>query len=38
MPALNASMRKEFFSVNSFDSIVEMQAALDIWVVDYNHN
>jgi hypothetical protein len=35
---LHKTMRKEFFSVNSFDSIVEMQAALDIWVVDYNHN
>jgi transposase InsO family protein len=35
---LHKTMRKEFFSVNSFHSIVEMQAALDIWVVDYNHN
>ena len=34
---LHKTMRKEFFSVNSFETIVEMQAALDIWVVDYNH-
>ena len=30
-------MRKEFFSECSFESIDELQAALDIWVTDYNH-
>ena len=31
-------MRKEFFSENSFESIDEAQADLDIWVKDYNHD
>jgi hypothetical protein len=30
-------MRKEFFSDKSFESIDEMQAALDVWVCDYNN-
>ena len=34
---LHKTMRKEFFSDRSFDSIAEMQAALDAWVVDYNN-
>lgn len=35
---LHKTMRKEFFSENSFESIEEAQAALDIWVKDYNHD
>jgi len=34
---LHKTMRKEFFSEHSFDTIAEMQAALDAWVADYNH-
>jgi transposase InsO family protein len=34
---LHKTMRKEFFADKSFDSIEAMQAALDIWVCDYNH-
>jgi transposase InsO family protein len=34
---LHKTMRKEFFSENSFESIEYAQAALDIWVRDYNH-
>jgi transposase InsO family protein len=34
---LHKTMRKEFFSQHSFDTIEEAQAALDAWVVDYNH-
>ena len=34
---LHKTMRKEFFSENSFETIEELQAALDVWVVDYNH-
>jgi transposase InsO family protein len=34
---LHKTMRKEFFSDKIFDSIEEMQAALDLWVADYNH-
>ena len=30
-------MRKEFFSERSFDTIEELQEALDIWVADYNN-
>jgi hypothetical protein len=30
-------MRKESFSDSSFDSIDDMQAALDTWVADYNN-
>jgi transposase InsO family protein len=35
---LHKTMRKEFFSINTFDSIEDMQTALDVWVADYNHN
>jgi transposase InsO family protein len=34
---LHKTMRKEFFSANAFDTIDEMQAALDTWVADYNN-
>jgi Integrase core domain len=34
---LHKTMRKEFFSERSFDTIEEMQAALDVWVADYNN-
>jgi transposase InsO family protein len=34
---LHKTMRKEFFSDNSFDSVDDMQAALDVWVLDYNN-
>jgi hypothetical protein len=34
---LHKTMRKEFFSDKSFESIDEMQAALDVWVADYNN-
>ncbi|MGH3990281.1 MAG: IS481 family transposase, partial [Pseudonocardiaceae bacterium] len=34
---LHKTMRKEFLSDKSFESIDEMQVALDIWVVDYNN-
>jgi transposase InsO family protein len=34
---LHKTLRKEFFSDKSFDSIAEMQTALDVWVVDYNN-
>jgi transposase InsO family protein len=34
---LHKTMRKEFFSERSFDTIEEMQAALDVWVCDYNN-
>jgi transposase InsO family protein len=34
---LHKTMRKEFFSDNSFETIDDMQAALEIWVSDYNH-
>lgn len=33
---LHKTMRKEFFSDKSFETIEDMQAALDRWVVDYN--
>ena len=33
---LHKTMRKEFFSAQSFETIEDMQAALDAWVVDYN--
>jgi transposase InsO family protein len=35
---LHKTMRKEFFLDKSFETIDEMQAALDVWVTDYNHN
>jgi hypothetical protein len=34
---LHKTMRKEFFSDNSFETIKDMQVALDRWVVDYNN-
>src|SRR5918992_1106898 len=35
--ALAQDHAQEFFSETSFESIEEAQAALDIWVKDYNH-
>ena len=34
---LHKTMRKEFFSEHSFETIEQCQAALDVWVVDYNN-
>lgn len=34
---LHKTMRKEFFTDKSFDTIDEAQGALDSWVVDYNN-
>jgi transposase InsO family protein len=34
---LHKTMRKEFFSQNNFETIEELQSALDAWVVDYNN-
>ena len=34
---LHKTLRKEFFADRSFDSIEDMQAALDVWVCDYNN-
>jgi transposase InsO family protein len=34
---LHKTIRKEFFSENSFETIAELQAALDVWIVDYNN-
>jgi hypothetical protein len=34
---LHKTMRKEFFTDNSFTTIEEMQTALDAWVCDYNN-
>ena len=34
---LHKTIRKEFFSQQSFDTIEQCQAALDVWVVDYNN-
>jgi hypothetical protein len=34
---LHKTMRKEFFSDNSSETIEELQVALDSWVVDYNN-
>ena len=31
------TLRKDFFSDKSFESIEEMQAALDVWVANYNN-
>ena len=31
------TLRKDFFADKSFETIEEMQSALDIWVVDYNN-
>lgn len=35
---LHKTMRKEFFSVNNFDTLEQAQAALDDWVIEYNTN
>ena len=35
---LHKTMRKEFFSVNTFDTLEQMQAALNAWVDEYNTN
>jgi transposase InsO family protein len=34
---LHKTMRKEFFSDKSFESIDDMESALDVWVADYNN-
>ncbi len=34
---LHKTMRKEFFSDKVFETIDDMQAALDVWVTDYNN-
>ncbi|MDQ3953945.1 MAG: IS481 family transposase [Actinomycetota bacterium] len=34
---LHKTMRKEFFSQNSFETIEQLQKALDVWVIDYNN-
>jgi transposase InsO family protein len=34
---LHKTMRKEFFTDKSFGTIEDMQAALDVWVLDYNN-
>ena len=34
---LHKTMRREFFADKSFDTIEDMQQALDDWVVDYNN-
>jgi len=34
---LHKTMRKEFFSEKSFETTEQCQAALDVWVVDYNN-
>jgi hypothetical protein len=34
---LHKTLRKEFLADKNFDTIEEMQAALDLWVADYNH-
>ncbi|HEX2241496.1 MAG TPA: IS481 family transposase, partial [Actinomycetota bacterium] len=34
---LHKTMRKEFFLDQGFDTIEDMQAALDVWVVGYNN-
>ena len=31
------TLRKDFFSGNSFETIESMQGALDVWVIDYNN-
>ena len=33
---LHRTMREEFFSIHSFDTIEEAQTALDAWVEGYN--
>jgi hypothetical protein len=34
---LHKTLRRELFSIRTFDTIVEAQAALDVWVDYYNH-
>jgi transposase InsO family protein len=34
---LHKTMRKEFFSDKVFETIEDIQAGLDMWVADYNH-
>jgi transposase InsO family protein len=34
---LHKTLRREFFTDKSFESVADMQAALDVWVCDYNH-
>ena len=34
---LHKTMRKEFFADKVFETIEDMQAALDVWVADYNN-
>jgi transposase InsO family protein len=34
---LHKTLRKDFFSEHSFETIAEMQAALDVWIRDYNN-
>ncbi|MDQ3659610.1 MAG: IS481 family transposase [Actinomycetota bacterium] len=34
---LHKTIRKEFFTDKSFETIDDMQAALDVWVADYNN-
>jgi hypothetical protein len=34
---LHKTMRKEFFTDKTFESIEDMQAALDTWIADYNN-
>ena len=33
---LHKTMRKDFFSVNTFDTLEQAQTALDAWVIEYN--
>lgn len=35
---LHKTMRKEFFSIKSFETIEQAQTALDRWVSNYNHD
>ena len=35
---LHKTMRKEFFSQQTFETIEEVQAGLDVWVTDYNND
>jgi transposase InsO family protein len=35
---LHKTMRKEFFADKVFDTLEQAQAALDVWVIDYNTN
>jgi transposase InsO family protein len=35
---LHKTMRKEFFSLNNFDTIEQAQTALETWISHYNHD